>query len=237
MGNRGHCILAISHLLPARSHGGASSRPSTMPAFLTNITHATGTSVVVGTTETHAEAPCQPLRLTHAIPQAHPCKTRGYPGLPEPAQYCCTFFRHQQKTAAHSQYGHLANLRPSKHLHSKHSPLHYSSILCQPSPAMQPPGFGPPLGRWCFNKSKPVTSGVMFADVQIQSSHLAMCQVVEHKALLLRAAGCIWWEGQGVPARRQEATVRAKKRTVSTPHRRGGLNYCDQRQTWLLRKA
>lgn len=132
MGNRGHCILAISHLLlPARSHGGASSHPSTMPAFLTNITHATGTSVVVGTTETHAEAPCQPLRLTHAISQAHPCKTRGYPGLPEPAQYCCTLFKHQQKPAAHSRYGHLANLWPSKHLHSKHSPLHYSSILCQ----------------------------------------------------------------------------------------------------------
>lgn len=185
----------------------------------------------------HAGAPCQPLRLAHTIPQTPPCKTRGGSGLPEPAQHCCTFFSHQQKPATHSRYILLTSSQSSKHLHSKHSPLDFSSILCQPSPATQPPGFGPPLGRGCLSKSKLVTSGVVFTDVQIQSPHLATCQVVEHKALPLRVAGCIWWEGRGVSARRHEATVRAERRTVSSPHGRGGLNHEDQRQTWLLRKA
>lgn len=181
--NRGHCFLALSHLLlPASSQDGLqpashprglpSSQTSHMPQVSTYHRNSCGN-------------PCQPPRLMQGIPKARPARPGDIlPCLSQPSTNA------QQKPAAHSPHRHLAGLQPKKGLHS---PLHFSSTLCQPSLK-----FGPLLGRWCSNKSKTVNSGVLVTDVQIQSSHLAMGQVVKHKALLLWAAAWIWWEGQGI---------------------------------------
>lgn len=137
------------------------------PAFLTNITHATG---LLPPQKLLWEA-LPALRLTQGIPQTR----LATPGdtLPRPA------LMHSRNQLPTDVCVALADLQPNKGLHS---PLNFSSTLCQPSQR-----FSPLLGRWHSNKSKTVTSGVVVTDtkssrhtwqrVRWQSTKLCSCRL------------------------------------------------------------
>lgn len=99
----------------------SASQPPTGPAFLTNITHDTGFHLP-------QKLPWKALPAPQADtghPTGTPCNARDtLPCLSQPST------KAQQKPAARSPHRCLADLQLKKSLHS---PLHFSSTLCQPS--------------------------------------------------------------------------------------------------------
>lgn len=125
-----------------------SGHPATVPAFLTNVTHATGLCLPQQLMQ-------QPLGLTHWPPRRHS------PARPGDALTCLS----QHSAAAHFS-GTSRNQLPTADtdilLTSSHqNTFTQSTLLCTSVASCanlhqqyKPPGFGPPPGRWCFNKSK-----------------------------------------------------------------------------------